>query len=161
MTLIPTQTTPVRIGQLSSMTGCSVPTIRYYEDVGLIPRVRRSATGQCLYGAESAELIQFIRRCRDFDFSIDQIRALVSLAKKEDRDCVEVRDIAKTQLVAVREKMSELKNLELSLSRFIAACNSTCIGGPAPECSIFKDISTGIAHAPTASACCVTNASVA
>ena len=149
----PTQSAPVRIGELSVMTGCSVPTIRYYEDIGLIPKACRSGSGQRLYGTESAELLQFIRRCRDFDFSINQIKALVSLTKNADRECSEVRDIAKTQLAAVREKLGELKKLELSLSRFIVSCNTGCIGGVAPECSIFKDIAADKSHN---SNCCVT-----
>jgi DNA-binding transcriptional MerR regulator len=144
-TATPSPVTTVRIGQLSSQTGCSVPTIRYYEQVGLIPRAVRSSARQRLYGAESVHLLQFIRLCRDFGFTIEQIRTLVSLTDKGDRDCIEVRDIAKAHLVTVREKLSELKNLELTLCRLIAACNSTCAGSPAPECSIFKDLTTGMA----------------
>jgi len=150
---LPSATT-VRIGQLASQTGCSVPTIRYYEQVGLIPRAVRSSTRQRLYGAKSVHLLQFIRRCRDFGFTIEQIRTLVSLTNKGNRDCIEVRDTAKAHLVTVREKLNELKNLELTLCRFIATCNSTCAGNPAPECSIFKDLTTGMVQAPAASACC-------
>lgn len=154
-TATPSPAAMVRIGQLASQTGCSVPTIRYYEQVGLIPRAVRSSARQRLYEAESVHLLQFIRRCRDFGFTIEQIRALVSLTERGDRDCFEVRDIAKAHLATVRKKLGEFKNLELTLCRFIAACNSTCAGSPAPECSIFKDLTTGMAQAPAASACCV------
>ena len=157
---LPSATT-VRIGQLASQTGCSVPTIRYYEQVGLIPRAVRSSARQRLYGAESAHLLQFIRRCRDFSFTIEQIRALVSFTDKGDRDCIEVRDIAKAHLATIREKLSELKNLELTLCRFIAVCNSTCAGSPAPECSIFKDLTTGMMQVPAASVCCAPSKNVA
>jgi DNA-binding transcriptional MerR regulator len=159
-TVIPSPAVTVRIGQLSSQTGCSVPTIRYYEQVGLIPRAVRSSARQRLYGTGSVQLLQFIRRCRDFGFTIGQIRALVSLTDKADRDCIEVRDIAKAHLVTVREKLGELKNLELTLCRFIAVCNSTCAGSPAPECSIFKELTTEIAQVPAASACCAPGKSV-
>jgi len=131
----------IRIGQLASEAGCSVPTIRYYEQVGLIPRAVRSSAKQRLYGSTSIQLLQFIRRCREFGFTLDQICDLVSLTKNSDRDCVEVRDLAKAQLVTVREKLTELKNLELTLAKFIAACNSNCAGSPAPDCTIFKDLS--------------------
>lgn len=77
---------------------------------------------------------------RDLGFTIEQIRALVSLTVSEDRDCVEARDIAKSHLDSVRAKMIELMTLERSLSRFVNVCTATCAGGPASECTILKDL---------------------
>lgn len=130
----------VRIGDLAAQTGCSIPTIRYYEEVGLIPPAQRRASGQRVYDASAAELLRFIRRCRDFGFTLEQIRALVSLAGSTGRDCVEARDIAQTHLASVRTRMLELMALERSLSRFVDTCSSTCAGGPAPDCSLLKDL---------------------
>ena len=143
----------LRIGELASSTRCSVPTIRYYEEIGLIPKARRSGARQRLYDAESAHLLLFIRRCRDFGFNIDQIRGLVSLTRERERDCIEVRDIAKDHLADVREKLTELKRLELALARFIAACNSRCAGSSAPDCTIFKDLYSNHASAREAPCC--------
>lgn len=143
-----------RIGDLSSSTQCSVPTIRYYEQIGLIPRARRSSAKQRLYGADSVQRLLFIRRCREFGFAIERIRELVNLNQKRERDCVEVRDIAAVHLSSVREKLSELKKLELALCRIIAACNSTCAGNPAPDCTIFKDLERDHASPVSQSSCC-------
>ena len=130
----------LRIGELAVKTGCTVPTIRYYEEVGLIPKAARRESGQRVYDHAAVQLVGFIRRARDFGFTIEQIRALLSLAAGTDRDCVEARDVAQAHLKAVRARMLELMTLERSLVGFVEGCNSTCAGGPAPKCSILKDL---------------------
>lgn len=131
---------PLRIGGLAAHTGCSVPTIRYYEEVGLIPAARRRSSGHRVYDAAAAQRLLFIRRCREFGFGIEQVRALLSLAGDGKRDCAEARDIAEAQLRSVRAKMLELMSLERTLATFVSTCNGTCAGGPAPQCRIFEEI---------------------
>ena len=143
---------PIRIGALAEMSGCSVPTIRYYEEVGLIPPASRRSSGHRVYDADAVQLLAFIRRCRDFGFTIQQTRALVSLSHGKDRDCVEARDIAQEQLKAVRAKMLELMDLERSLARFVESCNANCLGGAAPKCTILKDL--GVTAATGQNGCC-------
>ncbi len=136
----PAESGPIRIGALAQMSGCSVPTIRYYEEVGLIPAASRRSSGHRVYGAGAVQLLAFIRRCRDFGFTIDQTRALLALSHGADRDCVEARDLAQEQLKAVRARMLELMDLERSLARFVESCNASCLGGSAPQCTILKDL---------------------
>jgi DNA-binding transcriptional MerR regulator len=131
------------IGVIAQQTGCNVPTIRYYEQIGLIPPAKRRSSRHRVYDDKARELLTFIRRCRDFGFPIEQIRALISLAESEERDCVEMRDIAQTQLGVVRAKLLELHALERSLERFVQSCTETCAGGPPSKCSILKDLQTG------------------
>lgn len=69
----------MKIGHLAQATQTSAPTIRYYEDTGLLPPPLRQAGSQRIYREEDVRRVTFIRRCRDFGFSIDQIRLLVSL----------------------------------------------------------------------------------
>ena len=130
---------PVRIGALAEQTGCTVPTIRYYEQVGLIPPARRTESGHRVYQPGAAQVLGFIRRCRDFGFSIEQVRGLLALGQ-EKRDCSEARDIAQEQLKNVRAKLLELMTLERTLARFVDTCSSTCVGGPAPTCNILRDL---------------------
>lgn len=145
---------PVRIGTLAEQTGCSVPTIRYYEDIGLIPRAKRRSSGQRVYDASAVQLIGFVRRCRDFGFTIEQVRSLASLSRNKPRDCVEARDIAQEHLERVRARMLELMTLEGTLARFIDACDKTCAGGKAPDCTILRDLSPGDASGSKQSSCC-------
>jgi len=128
------------IGALAERTGCSVPTIRYYEEIGLIPAARRRSSGHRVYDARSEELLTFIRRCRDFGFRVEQVRELVALSQSDERDCFETLKIAQQHLSAVRAKLTELRGLERSLSRFAQTCSEQCAGGPAASCSILKDM---------------------
>lgn len=145
---------PVRIGVLAGQTGCTIPTIRYYEEIGLIPPAQRRSSGHRVYEASAAELLGFIRRCREFGFTIEQIRSLVSLSRSRGGSCVQARDIAQMHLNGVRAKMLELMALERTLARFIDACNETCAGGPAPDCTILKDLSPTGSAASMRSGCC-------
>jgi DNA-binding transcriptional MerR regulator len=128
------------IGDLANRTGLAVSAIRYYEEIGLIPKATRRASGHRVYGSEAHELLLLIRRCRDFGFSLDDTKALTSLASSMDRDCVEARDIAQVHLNVVQVKLAELLALEQSLKSFVNACNAQCAGGPAAQCTILKDL---------------------
>lgn len=128
------------IGAAARQTGCSVPTIRYYEQVGLLPAAARTEANQRQYDEAAIRRLTFIRRCREFGFSIEQVRELVGLAGQPDRDCAEVRDIAQAQLAAVRRKLVDLHALESDLSAFVTSCDTSCAGGPVACCTIFEDL---------------------
>src|SRR5262245_10403983 len=130
----------LKIGELADRTGTSAPTIRYYEQIGLLRRAPRQAGGQRVYGYDDLERLTFIRRCREFDFSIDQVRALVAIVHDPDRSCMDARDLAAEHLSAVRAKMRELKALERSLVAFVKSCDTSCAGGPGPQCVILDDL---------------------
>jgi DNA-binding transcriptional MerR regulator len=128
------------IGALAERTGCSVPTIRYYEEIGLLPKAARKHGGHRVYGQPDLQRLVFIRRCRDFGFPIEQVRVLASLTESIDRDCNEARDLAQSHLDAVRVKLVELQALEQSLASFVTSCNAACAGGPAVNCVILADL---------------------
>lgn len=65
---------------------------------------------------------------------------LLALAQGKERDCLEARNIAQGHLKAVRAKMLQLMTLERTLARFVEECTAICAGGPAPECTILKDL---------------------
>src|SRR5438045_3766697 len=122
------------IGILAAETRCSVPTIRYYEEIGLLPKADRLPGGHRIYGEADRRRLTFIRRCRDFGFSIEQVRELVALVGSSDRDCTAARDLAQEHLAEVRRKLKELRALERSMKQFVEDCNAQCAGGPARAC---------------------------
>jgi DNA-binding transcriptional MerR regulator len=130
----------LRIGALAERAGTNTPTIRYYEEIGLLRPADRQAGGQRAYGEEDVKRLTFIRRCRDFGFSIEQVRSLVALVEDRERSCLEARDLAQEHLAAVRAKLNELKALEHSIADFIAICDASCAGGPGPDCAILEDL---------------------
>src|SRR6187431_596375 len=140
-----------KIGALARQTGTNAPTIRYYEEIGLLRSAGRQAGNQRVYSAADVKSLTFIRRCREFGFSIDQVRSLVALAQDPASSCVNARDLAQEHLVAVRAKLAELRGLERSIAASVASCNSSCAGGAGPDCVIFDDLSRGCTGAPTIS----------
>lgn len=142
------------IGQLAGQARCSVATIRYYEEIGLIPAAARRSSGHRAYPAAAATRLSFIRRCRDLGFSLEEVRALLSLSERADLDCMSARDIAKTNLESVRAKMVEMMALERTLSRFVRECEGTCAGGPAPQCTIFRDLGLSAPAGDQRAGCC-------
>lgn len=144
------------IGAVAKQTGCTVPTIRYYEEIGLLPPVGRTGSGQRNYGDAALRRLAFIRRCRDFGFSIDQVRELVGLVDQPDKPCIEVREIAALHLIDVRRKLDQLRALEASLDAFVCSCDTACAGGRAVDCTILEDLAILATPARTTAAagCC-------
>lgn len=130
------------IGALAKAAGVTAPTIRYYEEIGLMPPASRTAGGQRNYDDTDLSRLTFIRQCRDFGFGIDQVRVLLDLSISTDRDCTETRDIAQAHLDEVRQKLAELRALESRVENFVTRCNVACAGGPGQDCLIFKDLAT-------------------
>jgi MerR family transcriptional regulator, copper efflux regulator len=137
------------IGGLAAETGCTVPTIRYYEQIGLLPEASRRAGRHRVYGDADLRRLTFIRRCRDFGFSIEQVRQFVGLVGSPERDCVAARDLTQLHLDAVRGKLKELRAFERDLKAFVADCNAQCAGGPAGACVILGELAR-----PTSKSCC-------
>jgi MerR family copper efflux transcriptional regulator len=130
----------VSIGVLAQQTGCTVPTIRYYEQIGLLPAGPRTEAGRRHYDGAAMHRLKFIRRCRDFGFSIEQVRELVGLADDPARPCMELRDIASGHLTELRVKLSELKALERSMAAFVRSCETGCAGGAVLDCTILDEL---------------------
>jgi len=129
-----------KIGTLARRTGTTVPTIRYYEEIGLLPRADRRAGGQRTFGDDTTARLRFIRRCRDFGFSIPQVRTLLALMRDATRSCDETRDLAAGHLAAVRAKREDLQRLEQVIAGLVARCETACCGGPAPDCVVLDDL---------------------
>lgn len=110
------------IGKLSAATGVKVPTIRYYESIGLLPEPERSAGNQRLYGPRQQERLAFIRHARDLGFPLDSIRELLSLSDRPDMPCAAADVIARRQLQSVRDRIVRLEALQQELSRMLAQC---------------------------------------
>jgi DNA-binding transcriptional MerR regulator len=135
--------TGLKIGALADRTGTNAPTIRFYEEIGLLRSPDRQAGGQRIYGDEDVRRLRFIRRCREFGFPIEVVRSLVVVLHNPHSSCMEARDLAQQHLVGVRQKIADLETLERNLTTFVADCDAGCAGGPGPDCVILDDLSKG------------------
>ena len=122
------------IGQLGKATGTVVETIRYYERIGLLPKVARTAGNYRSYGSSEVAKLSFIRRARSLGFGLDQVRALLELADDRGRSCGEVDALARRNLDDVEAKISDLLALRNELSNLIAQCGR----GTVDNCRIIE-----------------------
>ncbi len=125
------------IGTVSKRTGCKVETIRYYERIGLLPAPVRSLGGHRHYDHDALERLNFILRARRLGFTLDTVRALLSLADGEGESCAEVEGIAGKHLGEVRGKLDDLAALERVLTDMVARCR----GGTMPDCPLIEALS--------------------
>ena len=126
------------IGELANRTGVKVVTIRYYEQIGVLPVPARSLGNYRVYSHEHLRRLQFIRRCRDLGFSLDQIRQMLVLSSEDAPSCTEICAISAKHLEDVEDKIRDLTRLAAELGRI----NSSCSGGkPMAECRIIETLS--------------------
>lgn len=124
------------IGYLARETGCKVPTIRYFEKIGLLPEPRRSSGNQRLYEKEHLVRLMFICHCRELGFSQSAIGELFELTDHPADSCEAVTDIARAHLGEVKSRIARLSYLKTELERMIKAC----VGGRTEECRIIGSI---------------------
>ncbi|MGI3166542.1 MerR family transcriptional regulator [Pseudooceanicola sp. 200-1SW] len=110
------------IGHLSRATGVKVPTIRYYEEAGLMPAPERSAGGQRRYGRADLDRLHFIAHGRGLGLSLEAIRHLLELSDK-GRDCADAHQIAARHLGDIRARIARLQRLEAELERLAQTCD--------------------------------------
>ncbi|MCA0273847.1 MAG: helix-turn-helix domain-containing protein [Proteobacteria bacterium] len=122
------------IGKLGTQAGVKVPTIRYYEQIGILPEAERSAGNQRLYSHKALERLAFIRHSRDLGFTLEAIRDLLSLSDKPDQSCSAADAIAKAQLREVESRIARLNALKSELERMVMQC----AGGRIADCRVIE-----------------------
>jgi DNA-binding transcriptional MerR regulator len=128
------------IGELGRRTDTKVETIRYYEQVGLLPAPARTAGNYRAYDTVHLKRLAFIRRSRELGFLIDQIRALLDLADQRGRSCEAVDIIAKQHRAEVDRKIADLRALRRELDSMIAQCRH----GTVAECRIIESLTPSV-----------------
>ncbi|MEF2070656.1 MerR family transcriptional regulator [Consotaella aegiceratis] len=129
------------IGELSRRTGVKVPTIRYYEQAGLMPPPLRTEGRQRRYGAAEASRLEFIRHARELGFQVEAIRELLALSAQPDQSCTDVDRIARRHLSEVERRISQLVALRDELQRMLSECGH----GRISECRVIDSLA-GHAH---------------
>lgn len=122
------------IGRLAQETGCKIPTIRYYEEIGLLPTPPRSSGNRRLYSPEHLARLSFIRHCRELGFVQAEIRELLQLRDHPKADCQAVTKITRIHLEEVNQRIEKLKSLSSEMQRMLDACK----GGLIAECRIIE-----------------------
>ena len=132
----------MNVGTAARRSGLPAKTIRYYEDIGL-SRPARPQNGYRDYTGDDIHRLTFLRRARGLGFSIENCRQLMALYRDKGRASHDVREIAKSHVEAIEEKVRELESMRATLQKLIHACH----GDERPDCPILDDMAGAAAEA--------------
>jgi DNA-binding transcriptional MerR regulator len=134
----------VPIGVAATRSGVKVPTIRYYEQIGLLPKPPRTKSNRRSYETADLRRLAFIRHARELGFGIDAIRALLTLRDNPDQSCGAADRIARARLDEVERRIDALVVLKAELQRMITACSR----GRVAECRVIEVLANHGKHGP-------------
>ena len=126
----------MNISQIAKLTGLSAKSIRLYEEKGLITAPLRSASGYRTYTPQHIDDLLLIARCRRVGFSLDECKAMLTLANDPQRTRAAVRARAQEKLQEVSSKLTELTLIKRQLEEWIASCP----GDEGHDCPIIKEL---------------------
>lgn len=127
----------ISIGELARRTDCKPETVRYYERVGLLGEASRTEGGQRRYGDDAVKRLTFIRHARDFGFSVNAVRELLTMSDQPHMSCQDVDAIARHHLEKVELRLQRLLALREELKRMV----NQCAGGNVENCHIIEVLS--------------------
>ena len=123
------------IGQAAGAVGCNVRTIRFYEQIGLLPAAVRTDGNQRRFVASDLRRLAFIRHAREFGFSLDEIRTMLELSDRPGQPCTAVIDIARARLEEVDRRLHRLAVLREQLAAMVAERTWRCCWVDRPRTS--------------------------
>jgi len=113
----------IPIGELAKRTGVKVPTIRFYEQIGLLAAPPRTDGNQRRYGKAEIDRLNFVRHARELGFEVEDIRELLSMSSEPQASCHHVDSIAKNHLFEIERRIASLLALKGELNRMINECD--------------------------------------
>ncbi len=114
----------LRIGELAKATRTTAATIRYYEEVGLMPLPSRGEGGQRLYSNRDVERLSFLRRCRALGFSLSDLQGFCQVAKGAGQPAG-CRPVVERRLTDVRRRIVELESTAQRLETLLQNADSS------------------------------------
>jgi DNA-binding transcriptional MerR regulator len=124
----------VPIGEAARQSGVKVPTIRYYEQIGLLPSPPRTESNRRLFGDDDLRRLAFIRHARELGFELEAIRTLLVLQGDPQQSCEVADTIARARLAEVEQRIVSLTALQVELKRMVSECASGRVG----ECRVIE-----------------------
>ncbi len=108
-------TETLQIGQVAQNLGLNPKTIRYYEEIGLLPKPKRTPSGYRQYAAPDVERIDFIRRARTLELSLDEIGEILGFRDEGEAPCPYVLHLISDKIEQVERKIDDLRELRREL----------------------------------------------
>ncbi len=109
------------IAEMCERTGLSPRTIRYYEEIGLLPGVRRKSSGRRVYGPDELERLAFIHRLKTLGLSLTEIgdlNAVYGIGRSTEAMLSRLGDLLAVHLDDVDQRIASLGALRNDLVRY-------------------------------------------
>lgn len=126
----------MNIGEAARASGVSAKMIRYYEQIGLIPKAKRSGAGYRSYDDSDVHSLRFVRRARDLGFPVEQIAELLALWRDRRRASSKVKAVALEHIAELKARIADLQAMSQTLEHLVAHCH----GDDRPDCPIIQDL---------------------
>ena len=118
------------IGDVSRQLGMSVDTLRYYEKIGLLPKVSRTESGIRQYCDKDISRLKFIGRAQQMKFSLGGMGDLLKMRGDPRNARAEVRQLTANKLEEVKLSLTELDSLRRELTLLVNLCKASNEGCP-------------------------------
>ena len=126
----------MNIGEAASRSGLPTKTVRYYGDIGLVVPSQRRANGYRDYDEQDLHRLTFVQRARSLGFSVEECRELLDLYRDRSRASADVKRLAETRIADIRQKISDLREMESTLTNLVNHCQ----GNTRPNCPILDNL---------------------
>ncbi|MHB1709920.1 MAG: heavy metal-responsive transcriptional regulator [Acidimicrobiales bacterium] len=99
----------MKIGELADVTGFPAKTIRYYEQIGLLPAPEREANGYRSYGKDAVQRLRFVQHAQSAGLTLREIAQVFAIRSEGRAPCVHVRDLLRHHLDQIDNRLAELR----------------------------------------------------
>ena len=127
--------TGLTVGQTARLAEVGIPTMRFYERAGLLPKPPRTTSNYRLYPDEMVARIRFIRRAQELGFTLKEIKDLLELRVRRGRSCGEVRSRAESKIADIEARIRSLRQMRRALTRLADECGAR---GSATGCPLLE-----------------------
>ena len=126
----------MNIGMAAEISRVSAKSIRYYQDIALVPQVPRRDNGYRHYERTEVNSLRFIQHSRRLEFSVGDVGKLLSVWRDKDRASAEVKDLALRQVAEIEGRIAEVESMRSTLVHL----SDRCHGDDRPDCPILDDL---------------------
>ena len=99
----------MKIGELARTSGIPTKTIRYYEEIGLLPPAEREANGYRSYDRDALQRLRFVQHAQAAGLTLREISQVLAIRSEGRAPCVHVRDLLHRHLAQIDARLAELR----------------------------------------------------